>query len=283
MRRHDTIRLTKEGLFGERYSKQIDDRIVEGIRVGGKKKGEFFWRNLLTTMEVDKDVTLLDFIKTMAKMNADELHALSVISNCNLAPHLIDFAENPDPQKDDDGMPIQFIEVYRCMEYSNYDLANDVYDLNDYTCAHGIGEIWKDSMKEVEEGRAKLKDVEHCNAYAIEFTPWQKMLSAKIRIREFVYHSESTWKKIKPKPWMIGVVGSKKKHKMGMMTRDLVKKDRVPERKIRASMNLSQFFTGLFNELCFFSSPSHRDGQMGVIKGRMKDVEKQLKKEKKKK
>lgn len=283
-KRLDKIRLMKEGLFGEYYDKKLDDYVIQGIRAGGKKKGEFLWQNVEKTIEVDKGVTLLDLIKFLATMNSEELHALSTIANANLAQYLIEFCKNPDPIPDnDDGQPLKAIEVYRTMELSNYTDGNDVYDLNDYTCAHGIGEIWEDCMKDVRAGKTKLKDVEHCNAYAIEFTPWQKMLHLPIQIREFVYYSETEWKKCKSRPWMINVMGKKKKYKMGSFNREIVKKDRMPEKKIRASMGLGQFFTGLFNELCFFGSPDDRNAQSGILKDRVKEVEKFVDKEKKKK
>lgn len=282
MRRHDTVKLTKDGLFGERYSKRIDDRIVEGIRATGKKEGEFFWLNINTPINVEGKVTLLDLIRALAKMNVEELHALSLISSAHIAPYLIDFATHPEPVPDaDDHGKLEAIEVYKTIELDNHSSGNDLYDISVSTSAHGKGEIWNDCMKDVAAGKSKLEDVKECNSYAIEFTPWQKMLDLPIRIRENVYFTEMVWKECKPKKMEIGILGSKRKFSMGMRDRDLV--ERKGDRKVRGEMSLGEFFTGLFNELCFFGSPASRKVEDGVLRDRVKDVEKVLTKEKKKK
>ena len=284
---HNDVKLTNEGLFGEKYSKRIKDTIVEGIRAGGRKKGEFFFYNCNTPFSIEGTVTLLDLIKILSKMNAEELHALSTIADANLAPYLIDFADSPDPIPDtDDFGKLTAIQVYKILELSNYSSCTDVFDMEMYSSAHGIGEIWAESMKEVTEGRTTLEDVKNCNCYAIEFTPWQKMLDLPITIKEFVNYGEIVWKKVKPKEWKIGVVGSKKKHSMGKIDREIVNRDEMRKgssKKIRTQLTLREFFHGLFNELCFFGSPNTRKEQSDVITDRMKDVEKQLAKEKKKK
>lgn len=283
---YDEIKLNKEGLFGERYDRKHKDRIVEGIRAGKRKKGEFFYYNARAPLTIEGKVTLLDLIKIMAKMNSDELHALSTISDANLAPYLIDFCENPDPIPDtDDFGKLTAIQVYKILELSNWDSCDDVFDMQLHASAHGIGEIWSDSMKEVNEGRAKLEDVKDCNCYAIEFTPWQKMLDVPITIKEFVNYGEVIWKRTKPREFKIGVMGSKKKHSFGKIDREIVNRDemRKGQKKIRTQVSLQEFFNGLFNELCFFGSPAKRKDEDDILRDRMKDVEKQIAKEKKKK
>lgn len=277
---HEMVKLSKEGLFGEKWSKRLEDYVVEGIRAGGRKKGEFFFFNSHTQIKIEGKVTLLDLIKIMADMNADELHALSTISNANLAPYLIDFASNPDPIPDDDAYgKLTAIEVYKSVELDNHESGDELFDLSVSTCAHGIGEIWEDCMKEVREGKKKLDDVKDCNSYAIEFTPWQKMLDLPIQIRPLIYHTEIVWKPCKPRKWEIGILGSKRKFNMGRVSRDIV--ERKADKKVRGPMSLSEFFTGLFNELCFFGSPVSRDDQKKVLDSRVKDVEKSIKKRKK--
>lgn len=280
MQAHDKVRLTKDGLFGERWSKKIEDYIVEGIRAGGTKKGEFFWRNRNTDITVDKDVTLLNLVEAMADMNADELHALCLISNANLAPYLIDFATHPDPIPDEDKFgKLHAIEVYKTIEFDNHDKGDDVFDVSISTCAHGKGEVWEDCMKDVAAGKTTLEKVKDCNSYAIEFTPWQKMLDLPITIRPLIYYTEMVWKPCKPKEWKIGVLGSKKKHSMGKINREVV--ERKSDKKIKGPMSLGEFFTGLFNELAFFGTPNDRGVQKNIIDDRVKDVEKIIAEEKK--
>lgn len=282
MRRHDKILLKKEGLFGESWSKKVEDYVISGIRAGGRKEGEFFWQNRNVEFKVEENVTLLDLIKIMAKMNVEELHALSQLGDAHIAPYLIDFADHPDPIPDEDTFgKLTHIEVYKTVEFDNHESGEDVFDFSVSTSAHGKGEIWEDCMKDVRSGKTKLEDVKECNSYAIEFTPWQKMLDLPIRIRPETYYTEMVWKKCKPRKLEFGVVGSKRKVSMGMMERDLV--ERKNDKKVRSTMTLSEFFTGLFNELCFFGAPAERKTQMDVINGRVKDVEKALEKEKKKK
>lgn len=270
MGKDDKVRLTKDGLFYEKWSKKHDDYVLSGIRAGGYKKGEFFWQNRNNEIVVDKDVTLLSLITALAKMNTDELHALSLMANAHLAPYLIDFADNPDPVKDEDGFgKLKAIEIYKSIEFDNYTSGEDLFRFSSYTCAHGVGEVWSDA-----------KDKE-CNTYAIEFMAWQKMLDLPIRIRKNFYFTEMVWKKCKPKKMSFGVIGSKRKVNFGTSNREIV--ERKVDKKIHGSMTMEEFFTGLFNELCFFESPKVRKAEDSVIKTRMEDVDKALEKEKEKK
>jgi len=282
MQAHDKVRLTKDGLFGERWSKKFKDYVVDGFRAGGTKKGEFFWRNRNIDITVDEGVTLLHLVKAMADMNTDELHALCLLSNANLAPYLIDFCDHPEPMEDADKFgKLTAIEVYKTIEFDNHGSGDDVFDVTISTCAHGKGEIWEDCMDQVRAGTKKLDEVKECNSYAIEFTPWQKMLDIPIKIRPLIYHTEMVWKPCKPKEWKIGVLGSKKKHSMGKITREIV--ERKSDKKVKGPMSLGEFFTGLFNELAFFGTPNSRKEQHDIINDRVEDVEKQLEKEKKQK
>jgi len=282
MRRKDKIVLKREGIFGESWSKRVEDYVISGIRAGGRKEGEFLWQNRNVDLKVEGDVTLLDLIKILAKMNVEELHALSQLANANLAPYLIDFANNPTPIPDTDKFgKLTHIEVYKTVEFDNHESGDNLYDFTVSTSAHGIGEVWEDVMKEVTSGTTKLEDAKACNSYAIEFTPWQQMLDIPIRIRPETYYTEMIWKKCKPRALEFGIIGSKRKVKMGMMERDLV--ERKNDKKVRSTMTLAEFFTGLFNELCYFGAPTSRDSQMNVIKGRMNNVEKLRTKGKKKK
>lgn len=285
MRRHRAVKLTKDGFLGEYFDKKLDDEVLEGIHARGLKPGVFFKMNALSPIYIEGNVTLLDLINAMADMKSADLEAMSELANANIAPYLIDFAKNPDPIPDnDDGQPLEAIEVYRCFELSNYESCTDVFDANTYCSAHGIGSVHSDVKKMVKDGTMTEEQAKNCNTYAIEFTPWQKMLHLPIRMRELVYYSESVWKKCKPKKREIGVLGSKKKFSFGFSDREIVKgKAMVSDKKLTWQMTLQDFLSGLFNELSFFGTPSRRDEEMGVISGRMKDVEKQLKKEKKKK
>lgn len=278
----DRIKLTKDGIFGEKWSNKARDRIVSGHRAGGHRKGEFFFLNHRVPIEIKGRVTLLDLIKIMSKMNADELHALSTISDANIAPYLIDFAENPDPiPDDDDGSKLDAIEVYKIVELSNWDSCGDVWTLQINTSAHGVGEIWKQAQDDVEAGLISKKDAEKCNTYAIEFTQWQKMLHLPIRISEFVHYGEVVWKKTKPHKMMVGVIGRKKKESLGTIDRT-IDRDATDgrDKKVKAEMTLAEFFTGLFDELCFFGSPAKRSEQEDILSERIKDVEKYTKKKK---
>ena len=277
--KYNKVILDKEGLFGESWSKKLEDNVISGIRKSGKK-GEFFWRNRDVDISIEGTVTLLDLIKTMSKMNADELHALSTIANANIANYLIDFVDHPDKIDDDDRFgKLKFIEVYKNLEFSNYESAGDVFDMSIYSHCHGIGEIWEETQKDVAEGRCTPEDAARCNAYAIEFTSWQKMLDLPIKIRKEICYCESIWKKCKPKKLEFGRTGSKKKFSLGTTDREHVKFD--SSKKINCTMTMSEFFTGLFDELCFFETPKKRNKNHNDLMGRVKDVEKSLKKSKK--
>lgn len=242
----------------------------------------FFEMNAQTPFEVDSDVTLLDLVKVLLVLLAnDRITDVEKLANSHIVPYLDDYLQHPMPVADDDGQPLEAIEVYRCLELSNYESGEDVYDVNSYTCAHGVGAIHPDVLESVKLGKMTAEEAKNCNTYAIEFTPWQKMLHLPIRIRELTYFSESVWKKCPPKEMSFGVLGSKRKVKFGKTEREPVDMKKGMDRKIRWQMNLREFLVGLFNELSFFGSPARRDDKSNELTVTMNDVEKRLKKKKK--
>lgn len=288
MPRHDIVRLNKEGLFGEYYDSKLEEMITEGIHAGGKKRGEFFWRNMNTPFAIEGTVTLRDLIDVMMDMNAEDLRALSTIADANLAPYLVEYSKNPGsiPDDDDDGSRLKYIEVYKCMEFSNWESCDDLFSMEYYTSAHGIGEIWKEAKEDLKAGKIKEADAQHCDCYAIEFTPWQKMLDLPIRMKDHFYITETVWKKNKNKKkknWLKDTSG-KPSSIFRTLDRELVNRSNRADkgRKVRTEMTLQEFFKGLFNELCFFGSPERRDAESGVLKERIDDVEKFLKNKDKK-
>lgn len=279
--KYHAIRLTKKRLLGERFSNKTNDSILETIHQNKQKNGEFFWHNMSTPFAIDENVTLEDLIKILFAMNRHDLHALSVMSDANIFEYMDDYSKNPDPIPDNDTYgKLTAIEVYKALEFDNFRTGGDVFDMNSYTSAHGIGEIWSQTMSEVNNGNIKLEDAMDCNTYAIEFIPWQKMLHLPITIQKYFYITETVWKKVKPKKLEIDVVGSKNKFSFGWSDKEFVDKKRLKEKKITTRLTMQEFFNGLFNEICFFGSPVKREEESNTLKERMDEVDKVLKKNK---
>lgn len=268
-----SIILNKHGLFKSHWDNEINDDVIEGMHSRWSNDGSFFISNWNEFFEIEEGVLFKDLVDLLLSLSDEEIHILSSLADANLKNYIDDVRENPDPITPSDTRNTEYIEVYRSFEIDNYDTLDDTYKIgSDYTCAHGVGKPWDD------EHSMTLPPEERGNVYAIEFVPWQELFHMPVKIRKEIYYRETEWVKTEPRDMEFGVLGSDRKVSLGIT-------DRAPKnfitRKVTGHMTMGQFFHGLFNELCFFSSPVSRQEQSDVLSERIEEVEEILAEEKK--
>lgn len=238
--------LMRDGFYGERYDESKKEIASEKI----KDTKELIIANWESDFEIRGLVTFQNFVEFLESMRADDLTLLSIMTNSNIDRFVDDFRKNRESIVEDDSLT--HIEIYRSLELSNYEMKKDEFNITDYTSATGIGKAWG--------------DVPECNSYALEWTPWQKLLHLPLVLRKHVSFSEELW------------VKTSKKTKFANTDYTVDSKiDQIVRKKVVAKYSLREFMLGIFNELCFFKSPEHRDSENEQMKSMADEVEEELK------
>lgn len=250
----DGVILKKDGFWSSTWSKRKHDHVVKRLRDWRLLEG---WSRPLT---IEKDVVFGDWVRAMKKLNRGLLVVIEMLCDSSIRPYL-DKVEGPAKDTDSD---VTSVEVYQGVEISNYDLKK--YDITFDLGCHGRGRRWHDEYSK------KLPLEQRGNSYAIEFTDWGTLWDKTLRIDPKVAVNKSTW------------VIDKRKRKPNAIDK-LLKVRRKPrtvkewrrEEACITSMSLGEFFIGLTSEVCFFSTPSSRDGNMAELNKRIDDVKEVLK------
>lgn len=216
---------------------------------------------------IEGKVTLKSLVDILRDFDTDEILMLEKVSDAHILPYLFDVWDHPlEKKKNSD---LKRIEVYGTFEIDNFDGCNDTYDIQLHWSAHGIGKPYDKKNPEA-------------NMWAIEFTPWQNMLHLPLTIRENLFYTEHTWKKLKKShEFKVDVLGQKKKHSFGFIDRKLTNPFFKSKRTFKRQPTFTEFFQGLFDELCFFGSPATREDEKKTLTDRSAEVDEFLKKKKK--
>jgi hypothetical protein len=278
MVRHDMIILKRDGFYTRDW--EYDEEREEGEYVETRLNTEEDWDLLEcwnTNMTVDEGVLTGDFFKILQKMDEGLLDVISMLTNSNIAGYL-KTVPILNVAKDDEN-ELRWVEVYKNIEIDNHaDLENPEY--SEYTCAHGVGKPWKDGPGVESNMTDEEKEKLGCNTYALEFTPWMDLKNVPLRIRPKAYLSETVWYKGEKKR-KIGSNGPDDEDGWNCSDREL-DRDKLVRREIDYTMTLGEFLSGITNELCFFSSPERAEEKKAELIERVKDVEEQIEKERKK-
>lgn len=258
----DNVILTKEGLWTDEWVYDKEKEEGEYVRTKLMLDTHLFFAAWNGPLTIEGDVTLSDLVKILKSMDPLVLQFVGVVCGANLDAYLDqDLTPVPD---DDDGSKLTHIEVYKYYETSNFD--GETWDMTEAVSAHGIGAPWQDAY----EGQYKDTPVEERgNSYAIEFTPWNKLMHLPIRLLNPSTLSTTTYKKL-DKPKNTGFFDKEGNLKGKGWTRD-TEFVGCEIKKVEVNYTLGDFFNGLFNELCFFSTPSRRQEKEYELKERVED------------
>jgi hypothetical protein len=259
----DKVILKKDGLWTSEWDGKKKKNIVRKLDT----TTHLFLEAWHTRIELKGKVTLRDLAKYLKSMDPLVLDLVAKLCHANLQEYLTD--DLLVPKKDPDRQSkLTAIQVYKYYELSNY---SDIkkFDMQDHTVsAHGIGEEWPLSPGEkppkTKEEKAKRAK---CNSYAIEFTPWCYMLHLPLTMKETVALCRHRWKKQKPKRMGFKKKGSTEFERGLSWVSDRTT-DKYENEDVGATYTLGEFLYGLFNELCFFWSPSRREEQEKVLMDR---------------
>jgi len=221
------LKLTKNGFIGNYWDDVAQENVSKEVKLN--------WKSLIVNrtspFEIEDSVKLFDIVQLLNSFDHQTLETLELLTNSNILPHLNDVnsrVTNFNPEKD--SSQLKFIEVYKSYDADNYDSCDNHYSLLVSTSAHGIGKPWDSN------GENEL-----ANSYAIEFSPWQELLHLPIVIKKESFNYFLHFKK-----------------NDSLSDRELIKDEKIIAH-FDSQMTLEEFFVGLFNELCFFSSPERRD------------------------
>lgn len=255
----DKVILKKDGLWCKEWD--------------GKKKKYRTWKLDTTThvflsawhcnLEIQGKVRLKDLAAYLKTLDPLVLDLVAKLCHANLEEYLKDdlLVSKRDPDRKS---KLTAIEVYKYYELSNYDDL-DKFDMQDHTVsAHGIGAPWEDGCQDVPlEKRG--------NSYAIEFTPWAYLLNLPLTMKRTVVLSRHKWKKQKPKKMGFKRKGSTKFERGLSWVSDRTT-DGFENEDVRVTYELGEFLYGLFNELCFFWSPTRRDEKEKELMDRFEET-----------
>jgi hypothetical protein len=268
-----SVIMKRDGFYGHRSKKNKETGEWEEhnslIDTRGENSLTFlkFWNKPLT---IEEGVLAGDLFRILHQMDPALLTMVELLTDSNWKENLKE-AFLPVEEGKKDEAELKFVEVYRLLEITNYtDLEN--FELSDdYTCTHGIGKVW-DGPEMVDVPEEEKKD---CNAWAIEFTPWNELRNVPLRIRPKLTFSEMVWVQGKRRK-MISNGGDED---WNFSDKDL---DREKMRRIELdyTMTLGEFMDGLANELCFFGDPDSRREEQAELQGRLDEVKETLKNEK---
>jgi hypothetical protein len=238
----DSVILKKDGFYSKTWD--YNEKKKKGKYLIDKLSTSYFtffeaWNSSLKIEEV---VTLKDVAVILKNMDNEVLTVVENLCCSNLKDYL---AKDLTPKKDPDThAKLKCIEIYKIFEKDNYDDINK-WELTHHTSAHGLGSNWK-------EGKG--------NAYAIAYTDWSYLLNLPIKLNTTGTLCTTTWKKVKKHKILNGLSVSDRKHVS------------YKQEDVETYFTVGEFFTGLLNELCFFSSPLVRERNVEELKKRLKEV-----------
>jgi hypothetical protein len=241
--RYDHVILTKDGFYTEEWDRDKGDYTREKLPLDN----HLFFSAWNTTFQIEGPVTLKDFVEILKQMDPLILQFVGFVTGANIEAYLEeDLTPIPD---DDDRSELQFIEVYKYYESDNYNI--DHWTMESHVSAHGIGGPWADAYPGDETPVEKRG-----NQYAIEFTPWNKMMHLPIKLKETVNFTTTTYKK-REKPRKTGFFDKQGKMHGEGWTSD-VEHVGWDNKEVVVTYTLGEFFDGLLDELCFFWTPDVR-------------------------
>lgn len=240
----DRIILKKDGLWTSEWDGDKKKHVIERLNTDT----HLFFCAWNRPLEIKGTVRLKDLIAYLKTMEPLVLDIIGRMVGANFPDYL---KEDLTPVRDPDRKTkLKFIEIFKYYELANHDI--DTWDFQDHAVsAHGIGAHW-------EEGCEDVPLEKRGNSYAIEFTPWKYLMNLPLRFKETTQITTATYKRQKPKRMGFKRKGSKK-FERGLSWVSDRKIDSWKHQDVKVTYTVAEFFQGLFDELCFFGTPSTRD------------------------
>lgn len=214
-------------------------------------------------LEIQKDVTCMDFFMLLADMDEALLTVIEMLCNSNIKPYLRKaFDPLPDGWKDDEESKLDRVEIYKNLEVDNGIDLNVFSTEGDWPSAHGVGMPWNDDGSPF-SAEEKIKN--GMNVWAIEFTPWNELAHLKLTIRPKMWFSYTVWKPGERRKLISNIDDGEE---WNYFDKD-IDKEKSFQHEINYTVSVGEFFDGFCNELCFFSSPADRDAKREDLKSRL--------------
>jgi hypothetical protein len=192
--------------------------------------------------EIDGTVLLADLVRLLRMMSAPLRKAIGKICNANIDAYIApEETMALTPENEDDHLA--FIEVYRVIDI---DVEPDGKPkMRSGNSAHGILKV-------------PGVDPVGCpyDSVAIEFTPWSQLISVPLRFRVKTRITK-TFFRLQTEVRLQTEEDKKVSDFLSEIGAWSVEK--WEEDEVEVSFSLGEFLTGIFDELCWFSSPSRRE------------------------
>ena len=216
-------------------------------------------------VEIEEGMTFGDLVKILSCMDAvdhDDFFSIEEITGCNVSGYI--GHEPIVPVVEDEKERLAYIEVYRTAGIDDSDIHEDGFARFECGCGcHGVYE------KTHHDENANF-DYDTC---AIEFTPWNQLVSARLRTCPSMSLSKTKWS-----PY----VGETKTHFEPCETKgystliyDENKRDIISSEieQLKCDFTFGEFVGALLNEVCFFNSPESRKSHVDELMGRLKEID----------
>lgn len=257
--RWDKVILRKDGLWVEEWDRSKKRSHIFRLPEIPSDAILMAWNDGL---EIQGTVRLRDVVKyLMQPLNHTMTRMISRLTGANLSEYFAalkkDDLENVSKKEHKvDDAKLVAIEVYKYFELSN---ADDV-------------KRWDFDWKGLSAHGISAPDKEGNHVWAIEFTPWEELMHLPLRLRTEASIEKITYAKQAPR--RVGFVkkGSKTISPGTGWIQDkrIVKRESFP---VEVSYTLGEFFTGLFDELCFFWTPVKRQEEQEELLRRSNEVD----------
>jgi len=192
--------------------------------------------------EIAGTVLLADLVKILREMAAPLRKAIGKICQANIDAYIAPEETTALTGEDVDDH-LSFIEVYRVIDI---DVEPDgKAKMRSGNSAHGILKV-------------PGIDPVGCpyDSVAIEFTPWAQLLSVPLRFRQKTHITKTFFRLQTEEEKKVVDFLSEIEKERGI---DAWGVDKWEEDEVEVSFSLGEFLSGIFDELCWFSSPARRE------------------------
>ena len=196
--------------------------------------------------EIEGQVILADLVRLLRMMSQPLRIVVGKIAQANIDAYIA--PEETMAIAGDDHLA--FIEVYRGIDIDVQPDGSREFSASE--SAHGV---LKTPMCDPHDPMLTYSTV------AIEFTPWSQLISVPIRVKQKTSMTTTFYR--------LCTEEEKKRdvELYGKHSAESVTLDRWEEQDIEITFSLGEFFSGIFDELCWFSSPARRDRESDNLTG----------------